>query len=352
MHRVVGLLPGAQVAARVAAVVGRSLESVVIVDVALRALQIGVTVGQRESGGAVIENRRVPRRWSMAVRTIRRCENRSCARVRRIIRLLPSRQMAARVAAVCSGDLQMVVVADVALLAGDVCMAQGQRKVDWRRGVIARETCAQPAVERLMASLAAARRKIGRILGMRRIRGALPVFQVAALTVRRKAEENTGGRLLVAILALHSSVGAEQREAVHVVFHLLHGNVPALNRMTLLAIRSVLPTVHIVYLVAVRALLAHVGEDRLHVTLHTRNFFVHPAQRIVCFVVIEFRNGPNGTPTRSGVTVFAGYGKRPVGVARRLILWIAQLVNGHSTRCDRTTACGGEHKQSPKSELE
>ena len=60
VDRIVGLLPGGQVAARVAAVRGRNLESVVIVDVALRALEIGVTVCQRESGGAVIENRSVP----------------------------------------------------------------------------------------------------------------------------------------------------------------------------------------------------------------------------------------------------------------------------------------------------
>ena len=55
MNRVVGLLPGGEVAAGIPASCRRNLQVVVIVDVAGRARHIGVTSGKQESGRAVVE---------------------------------------------------------------------------------------------------------------------------------------------------------------------------------------------------------------------------------------------------------------------------------------------------------
>lgn len=54
VHRIVGRLPGGQVALRIAAVGGGDGQRVVIVDVALRALQIRVALRQIESCSGVI----------------------------------------------------------------------------------------------------------------------------------------------------------------------------------------------------------------------------------------------------------------------------------------------------------
>ena len=51
MHRIVGLLPGSQVATSIAAIGGSDLEVVIVIDVAGSAKHVGVAVGEEESGG-------------------------------------------------------------------------------------------------------------------------------------------------------------------------------------------------------------------------------------------------------------------------------------------------------------
>jgi hypothetical protein len=58
--------------------------------------------------------------------------------------------------------------------------------------------------------------------------------------------------------------------------------------------------------VTIDAILPDVGEDRLDMAGVAVDLFVHSPQRIPCFIVIEFRDGTNRFPTRSGVTVLAG----------------------------------------------
>jgi len=60
VHRVVGLLPGGQVALRIPAIGRRDLQIVVVVDVAGCASHVGMAVGQRKSRGIVIEFRTQP----------------------------------------------------------------------------------------------------------------------------------------------------------------------------------------------------------------------------------------------------------------------------------------------------
>lgn len=86
---------------------------------AVRALPIRVAVRQQETGAAVIEGDEIPaHRALVAVVAICGCECRTRLRVGRIVRRLPSGEMAARGAASGRGNLQVVIVVDVASRAG------------------------------------------------------------------------------------------------------------------------------------------------------------------------------------------------------------------------------------------
>ena len=178
-----------------------------------------------------------------------------------------------------------------------------------------------------MATLAVPRRKGRSGAGVGRIVRLLPVFQMAGIAFRRKPVEDSRRGPFVALLAGHRRVRAKQREAVLVILHLLHRNIPTFHRVTLLAIRTHLPAVNI--RVAVRAIFPHIGKNRLHVARHTRHLFMHAAQRIVCLVVIKLRHRADRTPPRRRVTVLARNRKRSVRAPRRLVrlLWVGNLVS-------------------------
>lgn len=71
--------------------------------------------------------------------------------------------------------------------------------------------------------------------------------------------------------------------------------------------------------VAILALFACVGEDRVDVALLARNFGMQSAQGKCRFSVIKFRLRTQGQPSFAGVAVLARNLERPVGisVARR-----------------------------------
>jgi len=95
-------------------------------------------------------------------------------------------------------------------------------------------------------------------------------------------------------IAVYGGMSADQREPVEVLINLLHRNMPAPNRVALLAVRAHLALVDVG--VAILAALADVGEDRFHVTLRAGYGLVHSAQGIAGLVVIEFRNSPDWAP--------------------------------------------------------
>jgi hypothetical protein len=64
-------------------------------------------------------------------------------------------------------------------------------------------------------------------------------------------------------------VSPQQRKAILVLIDLLHPNRPSFDRVALFTVRAELPLVNVG--MAVRASLAHVGENRLHVTLRAGN---------------------------------------------------------------------------------
>jgi len=188
-------------------------------------------------------------------------------------------------------------------------------------------------VVKIVATLAFARRKSRPRARVRRIRRLLPFFQVTRFASRRQSVEDSRRGSLVALLAGHGRVRAKQREAILVILHLLYGNVPALDRVALLAIRTHLPAVNI--RVAVGAILSHVGEDRFYVALNARHFFVHAAQRIVRLVVIKLRHRADGTPARRRVTVLAGNRQRPVRAPRGFLVSLGlRLSLGRRLRSD------------------
>jgi len=108
----------------------------------------------------------------------------------------------------------------------------------------------------------------------------------------------------VAGIAIHRGMRSSQGEAVVVLLDLLDRDLPAADRVTLLAIRSELSFVDVG--VAVLATLSDVGEDRLDVALHTSDGLVHAAQRISRCVVIKLRDRANRLPSVWGVAVLTG----------------------------------------------
>ena len=136
VRRVIRLLPGRQVALRVPAIRGLDGQVVIVVDVAGSAGHVGVPVGQQETRGAVVKDRRGPGNRVMARRALGHRKSRTRRRVHRIVGLLPGGQVALPVAAVKRLDLEIVVVADVAGNAGHIRVAIGQREKDRRASVV------------------------------------------------------------------------------------------------------------------------------------------------------------------------------------------------------------------------
>ena len=117
-------------------------------------------------------------------------------------------------------------------------------------------------------------------------------------------------RTLVTVFALHGRVSSQQRKTILMIFHLLDGDIPALNSVALSAVRAHFSLVDVG--VAILAILADVGKDWLAVALHALHLFVHAAKRILGLVVIELRHSADGAPTRGVVTVFTRNRKRSV----------------------------------------
>ncbi len=153
---------------------------------------------------------------------------------------------------------------------------------------------------------------------MIRVDGVLPNRQMAGIAIGREAQELADRQVGVASVTFDRSVRSEQRKAVLVILHLLRGDIPALNRVTLRAVRAHLAAVNIG--VAIRAIFADVREHRFDVALDAVHFFVQAAQRVFRFVVIEFRRGADGAPARGSMATFAGDTEWAMRIAGGLFL--------------------------------
>ena len=109
-------------------------------------------------------------------------------------------------------------------------------------------------------------------------------------------------------------MSADEREAVEMGLDRAHCDSPAVDRVTVLAFRAELAAVQV--RMAIRALLADVSEDFLHVALGASNRRVGPAQRKARFTaVVEFRSRTRRLPARRGMTVLAGQFQGTVRIA-------------------------------------
>jgi hypothetical protein len=84
--------------------------------------------------------------------------------------------------------------------------------------------------------------------------------------------------------------------------------------VALRAVRTEFPPVNVG--VALGAILAHIRENWFYVAFRAFHIFVHATQRVIGLVVIEFRHGTNGPPSRGRVAVFTGNRQPPVRALR------------------------------------
>lgn len=150
--------------------------------------------------------------------------------------------------------------------------------------------------------------------------------------------------------AIHGGVRSKEWEAILVVLQLLRGSIPALHGVTLRAVGPKLPAMNVG--VAIGAILTNIGENRLYVAESASHLFVHAAQWIFGFAVIELWDGADGPPAGSGVAVLAGNGERAMGIARGLILASGECASRMGSVGCRHASWEGERQQSPESELE
>jgi len=135
VDRIVGRLPGRQMASRIAAVIRSNRQRVVVVDVAIRTSRNFsgrgqlMRIRQWEAGHGVIEGRRSPRNRVVTGGAVRHAESRACRGMHGVIRLLPGRQVASRVSAVRCRDIQAVIVIDMAGSARRYLAAIGHERV-------------------------------------------------------------------------------------------------------------------------------------------------------------------------------------------------------------------------------
>jgi hypothetical protein len=151
-------------------------------------------------------------------------------------------------------------------------------------------------------------------------RGFLKIRHVTGRASSRESLELADGSALVTLVALHHGMRAEQRKPVEVILNGLHRHVPTAHCVALGTIGPELTAMNIG--VAVRAVLADIGEDGPDVALRAVNFFVHSAKRISRGVVVEFWDRANRGPACARVTVLAGYRKGSMRTPAGLLLCI------------------------------
>ena len=86
-------------------------------------------------------------------------------------------------------------------------------------------------------------------------------------------------------------MGANQRKAILMLIHGVNGNLPAVHPVAEIALNSILSAVQIG--MAVLAISADIGEDRIYVALFAAHIDMHAAQGIPGFSVIKFGLGAN-----------------------------------------------------------
>jgi hypothetical protein len=149
---------------------------------------------------------------------------------------------------------------------------------------------------------------IGRITQRLMIRrsGPLKRPQVATHTVGRQplTVELPHRSDPVTRIAVDRGVGADQRKAILMLIDGVDRDLPAIDPVAGIALRPVFPSMKVG--MAVLAVAAHVGENRIDVAFLARHSHVHAAQRIAGFAVIKLRLAADRLPCGGGMAVLAG----------------------------------------------
>lgn len=156
----------------------------------------------------------------------------------------------------------------------------------------------------------------------------------------------------MAFLAFHHGVRPEQRKAVEVLLNRLRGDLPAENSVALRAVGPKLAAMNVG--VAIRAILADVGENRFRMAARAGHLLVHASQRIPRGVMVEFRNGANGSPAGIRVAVFTGNIEGTVRTPAWLPLGISPLAAeaGKNQEREVTTDLGYTRNNRPLTQYE
>jgi hypothetical protein len=148
---------------------------------------------------------------------------------------------------------------------------------------------------------------------------------------RRKPKpvELTHSSNLVARVAVHRSVGADQGESVLMFVDVVDRNLPAVGCVAEFTLRAILAAMQIG--VAVLTLARDVREVQIGMAVTAAHDCVAAPQRKTRVHVSEFGLGPNRFPAACGVTILAGDFQVAMRTLRRAE-WIRLLPSPHDDR--------------------
>ena len=113
---------------------------------------------------------------------------------------------------------------------------------------------------------------------------------------------------------------ANQREEVRMVADLILRSAPTLGVVALRAIRAKLPQMNIG--MAIGAIPADIGKDRLRVTLRACHFLMSTGEGELGSIVVEIGIAANRAPAGSRMAIFARNLQRPVWVRSCTLLGV------------------------------
>lgn len=266
-------------------------------DLGASARRHHVSAGQGERGLRVVEVGRRPGR-----RVVARCASAGVesspdmAWVGGIVEIV--------LVALDASDRRRQVVVVVFVAVGALARRNGVRT--GQRGTV-RERGPEPGVGG-MAVLAGGRKLSFDVIW---IFGRGEVLLMAAVTRRGHRFVVAESPVLVTVVAGGCSVGAGQREAVHVLIDLGCVDLPAADGVAGFAGRAHLAPMNVS--VAVGALVAHIREHHLDVATGAGYALVHPTQCELRLVVVELGDGADRLPAVYGMAILAREVESAVG---------------------------------------
>ena len=235
------------------------------------------------------------------------------------------------VASKASRRRALELVVDVAGRALQCGVHAGERKTCHRKMI---ELGSEPAVHRV--ARLTRDRKAG-VVDDRR----LEVLLMAVVAGCRESHELPDSSALVARGAFQSRVRADERKAVLMIFDIVDRNLPALDRMAVLAVGADLA--HVNVSVTVSAVRADIREYQRCVAFRAAHVLMHSAQRVLRLVVTEFGQRADRLPACVGMAVLAVGDRGTVRVRHLCARTSTCLRLLHTVRGVRVRGLGTRH---------